>query len=757
MRRRRRRSTGSWAVLWEMAIRVAINGTVIFVYFNAGYNDMLENWAWHVQAVGLGGHFIIFAADQTALAFATSTWPGQAILLPFSGQFGQEEKISNESAHVYGDAGFHKVASHHAGGEGDMGEVGATAEGGGEGAGKSGGRGEEVSDDAGTEREEEGWQKRQLQEEQESKVAQGESQGKEEEGVQQQQLGQQQEEQKEQEEQAEGGEEEDFGGDGWVIVVVVCEGEGGLLLNWLKGISLLGFGRRFVAAVVEEVSWPWHRLSLGSAATSPQVPSANASWVCSALPALLAAQLMQAEQSTIVSSSPTAPCPSLSCSDVSTVWLKDRIPFVSPDYYLILPSFQDHFLYRAFAITLSSDVRHPRSPLPSCRQVFSLSPFPSSSLTVALSLKCPPPNAFLLSPPIACSLSLPSLSSLPSRRLLALPPVTFSPLPSPSRSLPRCLRDLPPVDCALSLPSPSRSLPRGLPALRPIAWALSPPLVAFLLSPPIACSLSLPSLSSLPSRRLLALPPVTFSPLPSPSRSLPRCLRDLPPVDCALSLPSPSRSLPRGLLALRPIAWALSPPLVAFLLSPPIACSLSLSSPSSLPSRRLLALPPVTFFSPLPSPSRSLPRCLRDLPPVDCALSLPSPSRSLPRGLLALCPIAWALSLPSPLQFPLSSRRPLHLLSLTSSLPVGIALTFLPPIDIALTSSRPVVRLLSPIPSFTSSPLPPHRSLPLPSHPVVRLLSPPIPSPKSKDTYFIAALLSSLAYGCVLDFPCVVD
>ncbi|CAI6002789.1 unnamed protein product [Closterium sp. NIES-65] len=77
-----------------MANRVAINGTVIFVYFNAGYNDMLENWAWHVQAVGLGGHFIIFAADQTALAFATSKWPGQAVLLPFSGQFGQEEKIT---------------------------------------------------------------------------------------------------------------------------------------------------------------------------------------------------------------------------------------------------------------------------------------------------------------------------------------------------------------------------------------------------------------------------------------------------------------------------------------------------------------------------------------------------------------------------------------------------------------------------------------------------------------------------------------
>ncbi|CAI5498679.1 unnamed protein product [Closterium sp. Naga37s-1] len=180
--------------------------------FKPRYNDMLENWAWHVQAVGLGGHFIIFAADQTALAFATSKWPGQAVLLPFSGQFGQEEKISNfESAHFYGDAGFHKVASHQSGREGNVGGGGATAEGGGEGAGKASGRAEGVSDGAGTEREEERQQKRQLQEEQGQKGVGGGSQGNEEEGAQKQQSEQQQEEQKEQEEeQTEGGEEDDF-------------------------------------------------------------------------------------------------------------------------------------------------------------------------------------------------------------------------------------------------------------------------------------------------------------------------------------------------------------------------------------------------------------------------------------------------------------------------------------------------------------------------------------------------------------------
>ncbi|CAI5946713.1 unnamed protein product [Closterium sp. NIES-64] len=413
-----------------MANRVAINGTVIFVYFNAGYNDMLENWAWHVQAVGLGGHFIIFAADQTALAFATSKWPGQAVLLPFSGQFGQEEKISNfESAHFYGDAGFHKVASHRdvetdAGGEGSVGEVRA-AEGGGEGAGKSGRRAKGEPDSAGTEREEERQQKRQLQEEQGQKGVGGGSQGNEEEGAQQQQSEQQQEEQKEQEEeQKERGEEEDFdvyltldesvlvnassaceplsyypenkiycscflyvrptpGAKAfiadWAFRMAKTGRSGGIdqdqmQMNWLKGISLLGFGGRFVAAVAEEAV----ASSISGSTSSPstplppflsfllvlcpsvaslppnlapftpqavassipgfsnhllpfpaQVPSANASRVCSALPALLAAQLMQAEQSTII-------------SDVSTVWLKDPFPFFSPDYNLILPSFRDH-------------------------------------------------------------------------------------------------------------------------------------------------------------------------------------------------------------------------------------------------------------------------------------------------------------------------------------------------------------------------------------------------------------------------------
>ncbi|CAI5991481.1 unnamed protein product [Closterium sp. NIES-64] len=40
----------------------------------ACYSDTLENWAQHAQAVGPGGHFIVFAVDQTALAFPTSRY-----------------------------------------------------------------------------------------------------------------------------------------------------------------------------------------------------------------------------------------------------------------------------------------------------------------------------------------------------------------------------------------------------------------------------------------------------------------------------------------------------------------------------------------------------------------------------------------------------------------------------------------------------------------------------------------------------------
>ncbi|CAI5488201.1 unnamed protein product [Closterium sp. Naga37s-1] len=276
----------------------------------------------------------------------------------------------------------------------------------------------------------------------------------------------------------------------------------------------------------------------------------------------------------------------------------------------------------------------------------------------------------------------------------------FSPSVLSAPSTPRPLLPRPAV-----VTPPLTMIPRGSPteAFR------APPL-----APPVRVISSSSSTTS-PSMSLA-------SPGAAIAQVSPNSLQTAPDAVQVFSLsPFPSSSSSTVALSLK------CPPPNAFLLSPPIACSLSLPSPSSLPSRRLLALPPVTFFSPLPSPSRSLPRCLRDLPPVDCALSLPSPSRSLPRGLLALRPIAWALSLPSPLQFPLSSRRPLHLLSLTSSLPVGIALTFLPPLDIALTSSRPVVRLLSPIPSFASS-LPSRRSPLLPSHPIVRFLSPPIPS-----------------------------
>ncbi|CAI5482904.1 unnamed protein product [Closterium sp. Yama58-4] len=178
------------------------------------------------------------------------------------------------------------------------------------------------------------------------------------------------------------------------------------------------------------------------------------------------------------------------------------------------------------------------------------------------------------------------------------------------------------------------------------------------------------------------------------------------------------------------------PPSVTFLLSPPsthlVAYALALKrlSPALPPSPPFTF--PVTFALSLSSPARSPSRRRSALPPVALALS----------RLSALHPVAFALSIPSPLQSPLPSGRSLHLLSLTSSPPIGIALTFLPPLAIALTfllsppirrspplPSHPVVRLLSPpIPSFASSPLPSRRSPPLPSHPVVRLLSPPIPS-----------------------------
>ncbi|CAI5463566.1 unnamed protein product [Closterium sp. Yama58-4] len=100
--------------LWDMASRVSLNGTVIIASSNAGYEDMLENWVLHLERVGLGRHFIVFAADSKSLEFARSKWPGQAIHLDLSGQFGQEERADVEGASRIGSAAFHRVASHRA-------------------------------------------------------------------------------------------------------------------------------------------------------------------------------------------------------------------------------------------------------------------------------------------------------------------------------------------------------------------------------------------------------------------------------------------------------------------------------------------------------------------------------------------------------------------------------------------------------------------------------------------------------------------
>ncbi|GJP34556.1 hypothetical protein CLOM_g18990 [Closterium sp. NIES-68] len=74
------------APLWEMAARVAVNGTVLVVVFNAGYTDMLDNWARHVSNVGLGANFILFAEDEESLRFGQARWPGQTIHLDLPDQ-----------------------------------------------------------------------------------------------------------------------------------------------------------------------------------------------------------------------------------------------------------------------------------------------------------------------------------------------------------------------------------------------------------------------------------------------------------------------------------------------------------------------------------------------------------------------------------------------------------------------------------------------------------------------------------------------
>ncbi|CAI5510290.1 unnamed protein product [Closterium sp. Naga37s-1] len=152
------------------------------------------------------------------------------------------------------------------------------------------------------------------------------------------------------------------------------------------------------------------------------------------------------------------------------------------------------------------------------------------------------PSLLIALPSLSAPFPSPSLSPLPSRRVLSLCSL--------------------PVALSLAPPFPSRSL-----SLLPSRHPLSRP------SLPVALSLSAPfpspSLSPLPSRRALSL------------RSL--------PVALSLAPPFPSRSLS---LCTLPIALSLAPPFPSRSLSAPPSLSLLPSNRalSPLPSRRALSL-----------------------------------------------------------------------------------------------------------------------------------------------------------------------
>ncbi|CAI5961219.1 unnamed protein product [Closterium sp. NIES-64] len=208
-----------------------------------------------------------------------------------------------------------------------------------------------------------------------------------------------------------------------------------------------------------------------------------------------------------------------------------------------------------------------------------------------------------------------------------------------------------------------------------------------------------------------------FDTHPSPPRSLSRRLRALSPVASALSLPSPSRSLPSpNALSLPLPPHSLSRRLCAL---SPVAFALSLPLPLRSLSHRLRALSPLVFAqSPLPSRPLHL-LSLTSSPPIGIALTFPP---SLAIALTFPPPIGIALTFPPSLAIALTFPPPLAI-ALIFPPPLAIALTFPPPLAIALTFPRRLA--ISPV---ASSPLPFRRSLPFPSHPVVRFLSPPIPS-----------------------------
>ncbi|CAI7755563.1 unnamed protein product [Closterium sp. NIES-53] len=102
--------------LWDMAARVAVNGTVLVVVSNAGYTDMLENWVRHVSNAGLGAHFILFAEDEETLRFGQTRWPAQTIHLALPDQslsatWQPAFPHSPHSATRAGTLSFHLLAS----------------------------------------------------------------------------------------------------------------------------------------------------------------------------------------------------------------------------------------------------------------------------------------------------------------------------------------------------------------------------------------------------------------------------------------------------------------------------------------------------------------------------------------------------------------------------------------------------------------------------------------------------------------------
>ncbi|CAI5522804.1 unnamed protein product, partial [Closterium sp. Naga37s-1] len=79
------------------------------------HKEMLENWALHADKVGLGGHYIIFAAEKQCFDYANQKWPGQALRLDLEDQLVKEDGHVDLSQEIgYHSAGFLRVTSRRA-------------------------------------------------------------------------------------------------------------------------------------------------------------------------------------------------------------------------------------------------------------------------------------------------------------------------------------------------------------------------------------------------------------------------------------------------------------------------------------------------------------------------------------------------------------------------------------------------------------------------------------------------------------------